>query len=63
MIRLKIKQLFCKHKFVYLGKHKDIQEHLWQCTKCRIFLVKNTGILVSYKTNRPDIDEYTDYKE
>lgn len=48
-IKKKISQLLCHHNFVYLAKHNETQQDLWQCDKCNIYLVRHYGIGVSCK--------------
>lgn len=52
---LKLKQYFCKHDFIQIGKHKHTSQNLYQCKKCNVFYIYHLGINTGYKCKTPNI--------
>jgi len=50
-----LKQYFCRHDFKRIAKNKDVNESLWQCTKCNVFSINHDGIGISYICKYPNI--------
>ena len=42
-IRKRIKQKICKHNYRYIAYNKHCRMYLWQCTKCKVYLVNHPG--------------------
>jgi hypothetical protein len=53
---LKIKQYFCKHTFHCIAEHGGSRQNLWQCPKCKVYLIQHWGIGAHYKSKTPHID-------
>lgn len=46
-----LKQLFCRHNWRLIAKHKSVNEVLFQCNKCKMYKVWHRGINLEYRTN------------
>lgn len=52
---LKLRKYFCKHDFRYIAKHNSTSQNLWQCEKCKVYVIQHWGIGTHYKCKEPNI--------
>lgn len=48
---MNFKHLFCKHDFMMVGRHTNLNQTLWLCVKCGKYLVHHEGLGLHYTTN------------
>lgn len=59
---LKIKQYLCRHKFKVIAEHVSCQENLWQCDKCKVYVIQHYGLGISYKCKAININGWNKTK-
>ena len=55
---LKLNQYLCRHDYKYIAKHKQVNENLWQCKKCKVFYIEHWGIGLGYKSKTPHLTNW-----
>lgn len=49
-IRKRVKQKICNHDYRHIANNKHATMYLWQCTKCKLYLVNHPGTGMSFST-------------
>ena len=48
---IRINQLFCNHRWNYLGNILGVNETVEHCDKCGLYYIYHWGIMCGYTTN------------
>ena len=59
----RIRQLFCKHGWVRLARHKSSSQNLFQCQKCKLFHIYHVGLCIGYNTKEPNLGGWISLKD
>ena len=54
-ILVNLKQIFCKHNYELVGRHKSTSQNLWSCRKCDMMYIQHWGMGIGYKCKTPNL--------